>query len=512
MTQTATNEQPHVPDVLATLAQLPNDEVFTAPWLANAMLDLLPAHVWTEPNYRWLDPVAKSGVFLREVGKRLMVGLESWERDPSKRRAHIYRDMLFGSATSQLTGEVSRRSVYHSKDATGAGLSTDSLRDLMVRFDHPDGNIPFIQTEHTFLNDKCVVCKAPKDLERGLTRENYAYPFNHGTYPTKEMEGMKFDVIVGNPPYQIDSDGNTRTMPIYQLFVERAIKMNPRYLVMITPSRWFAGGLGLDAFRARMLADHRLVHFVDYPQAKDCFPGVKIRGGVSYFLWSREHKGKCTVRTVRGEAAGEPMTRSLDAYDVFVRYNEGVRILDKVRAIGDPAMDAKVSSLVPFGIRAKFRSYVPSTFPKAVALHIMGRKIEWIDPKSVANNWAWVGMHKTLLHAAYGEDHDGPYTVIAQPIVAEPNSACTETYLVIGAFNSAKEAKNLDAYLRTRFVRFLIWLRMNTQHVNRDKFKFVPDLPMDRAWTDEDLYGRYGLSEAEIAFIESQIREMPPTS
>lgn len=513
MTPEVTHQASRVRDVLETLAQLPNDEVFTAPWLASAMLDLLPAGVWTEPKYRWLDPVSKSGVFLREAAKRLMIGLAEWEPNPAKRREHIYKNMLFGCATTQLTGEVSRRSVYHSKDATGAGLANDNLRDLMVRFDDPDGNIPFIQTDHTFdATGKCTVCKAPRDLERGLTRENYAYPFNHGTYPTKEMRGMKFDVIVGNPPYQIDSDGNTRTMPIYQLFVERAIAMNPRYVAMITPSRWFAGGLGLDTFRAKMLRDKRFVHFVDYPQAKDCFPGVKVRGGVSYFLWSREHKGDCTIRTVRGQKVGEAMTRSLDAYDVFVRYNEGIRVLEKVRASGDPTMESKVSSLVPFGLRAKFRDYVDPNFPKAVALHIMGRKVEWIDPKSITNNWAWVGMHKTLLHAAYGEDHDGPYTVIAQPTVAKPNSACTETYLVIGAFNTAEQARNLDAYLRTKFARFLIWLRMNTQHVNKDKFKFVPDLDMKRAWTDQDLYKRYALTEDEIAFIESQIRQMAPAS
>lgn len=499
----------HVPDVLETIAQLPNDEVFTSPGLANDMLDLLPEHIWSEPEYRWLDPGAKSGVFLREVAKRLMGGLAAWEPDPAKRREHIYRNMVYGCAISQLTGEVARRSLYHSMDATGSGLKDEHLKEVIVRFDRPDGNVPFVPTEHTFQVGKCTICKAPEDLERGTSRENYAYPFIHGTYPTKELSEMKFDVIVGNPPYQIDSDGNTRTMPVYQLFVQQAIEMNPRYIVMITPSRWFAGGLGLDSYRKQMLNEHRISHIVDYPQPQECFPGVKIRGGVSYFRWAREHVGGCEIRTVRSGKTNAPMVRRLDGYDVFVRYNEAIGILEKVRSSGDAMLDRKVSSLVPFGLRAKFRDYVSATTPGAVVLHVMSRKIEWIAPESVTNNQELISKHKTLLHAAYGEDNDGPYSVIAQPTVAEPNSACTETYLVIDSFDTAEEASKLDRYLRTRFVRFMIWLRMNTQHLSKDRFKFVPDVPMDREWADQDLYERYNLSDEEIAFIESQIKPMP---
>jgi site-specific DNA-methyltransferase (adenine-specific) len=346
-------------------------------------------------------------------------------------------------------------------------------------------------------------------LERGADRENYAYAFIHETYPTEEMRDMKFDVIVGNPPYQIDSDGNTRTKPIYQKFVEKAIDMNPRYVLMITPSRWFAGGLGLDAYRSRMLNDHRLATVVDYPQSKDCFPGVKIRGGVSYFLWDREHSGGCTIQTVRGNAVGKPMTRHLDAYDVFVRFNEGVSIIEKVRSKGYPTMDQRVSSLVPFGLRAKFRDYVSEGSSGAITLHVMGRKTEWINPSSVTNNVDWLPKWKTLLHAAYGEDHEGPYSVIANPLVARPDSVCTETYLVIGAFDSEREAENLAGFLRTRFARFLIWLRMNTQHVRKELFAFVPDLDWSITWTDENLNEHFGLDDAEVATIEANVREMP---
>lgn len=490
----------HVPDILDCLAQLSNDEVPTPPGLAREMLDLLPEEVWRDPTLRWLDPGCKSGVFLREVVDRLLDGLAAWEPDFEKRREHIFRKMVFGAAITEITGYVSRRTLYYSRDASGDCS--------VVHFDDEAGNLPFVFARHDFTKGSCRLCGAPEDLERGDARENYAYAFLHGAYPTKEMEEMKFDVILGNPPYQIDSDGNTRTKPIYQLFVEKAIEMGPRYVLMITPSRWFAGGLGLEKYRARMLSDKRLAKVVDYPLSKDCFPGVKIRGGVSYFLWDREHSGGCTVQTVRGDSIGEPMTRDLCDYDVFVRFNEGVGIVEKVRAEGDSTLDGRVSSLVPFGLRAKFRDYVEPDSPGAIALHVMSRRIEWIDPESVTNNPQWVPKWKTLLHAAYGEDNEGPYSVIANPMVAGPASACTETYLVIGAFDTEEEAKNLAAFLRTRFARFLIWLRMNTQHIRKELFAFVPDLDWTSPWTDEDLYKRFGLTEAEIEVIEANIKEM----
>jgi site-specific DNA-methyltransferase (adenine-specific) len=493
-------ERQHVPDILDCLAQLSSDEVPTPPKLAREMLDLLPSDIWSDPQLRWLDPCCKSGVFLREIVMRLLNGLAEWEPDFEKRREHILRNMVFGAAITEITGYISRRTVYCSRDASGDCS--------VVRFEKEAGHLPFVRAEHNFKKGRCERCGGPEELERGQTRENHAYAFIHDAYPTRELEEMVFDVIVGNPPYQIDSDGNTRTKPIYQLFVERAIEMAPRYVLMITPSRWFAGGLGLESYRTRMLKDHRLARVVDYPQSKDCFPGVKIRGGVSYFLWDRGHRGGCTVQTVRGDVMGQPLTRALDAYDVFVRFNEGVAIIEKVRANGDPTLDQRVSSLVPFGLRAKFREYVDADSPGALALHVMGRKTEWIDPSSVTNNEPWVSKWKTLLHAAYGEDHDGPYSVIANPFVAAPGSACTETYLVIGAFDTQQQAENLAAFLRTRFARFLIWLRMNTQHIRRELFAFVPDLDWTRRWTDEDIHQRFGLTEAEIAIITANIKEM----
>jgi site-specific DNA-methyltransferase (adenine-specific) len=175
----------HVPDILDCLAQLSNDEVPTPPELARSMLGLLPEDVWSEPDYRWLDPCCKSGVFLREVASRLLSGLAEWEPDYDARREHIYRNMLWGTSVTRMTGIIARRTLYCSRDAAG----THSI----VRFATESGNLPFVPALHTFSAGHCTVCGAPEELERGEDRENYAFAFVHDAYPTKEISEMRFD-------------------------------------------------------------------------------------------------------------------------------------------------------------------------------------------------------------------------------------------------------------------------------------------------------------------------------
>jgi len=190
----------HVPDILDCLAQLSNDEVPTPPRLARAVLDMLPDEVWGKPKYLWLDPFCKSGIFLRETAARLLEGLSDQIPNFEERRDHIYRDMLWGTSITEMTGMITRRSLYYSRDASGPAS--------VLKFGSAEGNVPFIRSQHTFLDDKeglptgsCLLCRAPVALERGEARENYAYALIHGTYPTEEMKDMKFDVILGNPPF-----------------------------------------------------------------------------------------------------------------------------------------------------------------------------------------------------------------------------------------------------------------------------------------------------------------------
>ncbi len=505
--------QEHIPDILDCLAQLSNDEVPTPPKLARAMLNLLPEEVWSNPAYKWLNPFCKSGVFLREIASRLLIGLAELEPDFDKRREHIFRNMLYGTSITEMTGVIARRSVYCSRDASG--------EHSVARFETVNGNIPFVKTSHTFGKDgdgsSCDVCGAPVDLERGIGRENYAYSFIHGTYPTEEMADMKFDVIVGNPPYQIDSAGNTRTRPVYQLFVEQAISMNPQYIVMIMPSRWFAGGLGMAKFRARMLKDRHMARLVDYRVEKDVFPGVNINGGVNYFLWDRNHDGPCSVSHVPpSRTVGASVSRYLDEFDVLVRQNEAVVILRKVLSRTEPNFESKVSSQKPFDFHTDFHGAGSEKgIIDPVLLH--GARIKsWMPRSEIVKNPEWVDQWKVLLAAASDGNESFPapiWDLAVGPFVAGPGEICSGSYLVVSPTDDALAAARTATYLRTRFVRFLVSIRKIAQHNQADRFAFVPDLPMDREWTDENLYERYGLTDEEIGFIESQVNELPvPTA
>jgi site-specific DNA-methyltransferase (adenine-specific) len=499
-----------IPDILDVIAQLSSDEVPTPPVLARAVLDLLPAEVWTKPDYRWLDPATKSGSLLREVARRLMDGLAVWEPDPQARAEYILRHMLFGCAITQLTGEMTRRSVYVSRDATS--------EHALVRFDTPEGNLPFVPAEHDYpvgrdghASGPCRVCGAGIDLERGQSRENYAYAFIHEAYPTEEMKAMRFDVVVGNPPYQMGVEDNSRARPLYHMFIENALALDPRYVAMIVPSRWFTGGLGLDEFRTRMIADRRLRVIVDNPKVYDCFPGVKIRGGVNYFLWDRDYVGDCEFSTRIDGRMISTATRDLrDGSGVLVRDNRAVSILEKVRARAAGSVEEFCTPTLPFGLRDNHPSKTTPDVGDIPVVH--GTRIGYLPPEEITKNAAWVDRYKVLLPKASSgdtaQDGEGKIVdvVLGEPIALAPGSACTLTYLIAGMFRTATETENFAHYLATKFVRFLVLQRKSTQDVRPDVFRFVPQLDMTRRWTDEDLYSYFELAQEEIDDIEASIK------
>ena len=387
------------PDVLSCLASLSSDEVFTSPQLANHILDLLPKELWSDKNARFLDPGCKSGIFLREIAKRLDKGMEKQIPDRQKRMNHIFQKQIYGLAITEITSLLSRRSVYCSKTANGRYSVCDA-------FDTTEGNIRFGRAEHTWKNGHCRYCGAnAENYERGSELESHAYAYIHTDKPEK-IFNMKFDVIIGNPPYQLSDGGfGESARPIYHLFVEQAMKLKPRFLTMIIPSRWFAGGKGLDKFRDAMLHDHRISHLVDYPKLYDGFPGVKIRGGVSYFLWNRDYDGPCSVQTMwDGEPLGPPKKRRLDAYDVLVRRNEAIPILDKVRAYRvngqpEPTLDGRVSSRKPFGFPTNYHG---ASSPKGLrqAVKFYGsQRISWIKRSDIQKNPEWTDK---ILYERYG--------------------------------------------------------------------------------------------------------------
>ncbi|WP_394794012.1 Eco57I restriction-modification methylase domain-containing protein [Armatimonas sp.] len=506
------------PDVLTCIANLSNDEVFTPPEFANRMLDTLAeawatdndgANLWAEKSVRFLDPCTKSGVFLREITSRLTNGLEAAIPDLETRVHHILTKQVFGIGITQLTSLLARRSVYCSKHANGAnsigktGFTSDS------------GNIWFERLEHTWVGDKCKFCGAPKaTFDRGEGLETHAYAFLHtDTIKTRVAElfgeNMQFDVVIGNPPYQLNDGGyGTSAAPIYQLFIEKALELDPQYAVFVTPSRWMAGGKGLDKFREKMLKDKRMQRIMDYPKLYEGFPGVKIRGGISYFVWSRTHNGPCAVQTIwDGEPTGPAVARNLDAFDILVRRNEAVPILEKVKAKNEATLYTHISSRKPFGLPTNFRGkQTKEGFKNPVRL-FENQRSGWIERKEITINPVWIDKWKVLMTAVQGTSAAIETKFLSKPIVAEPGTACTETYLVAGHFDTEEQANNFAKYLRTRFVRFLVSLRKATQHATRDVYAFVPDLPLDEEWTDAKLYKRYGLTKDEIAFIESQVAE-----
>lgn len=489
------------PDVLTCLANLSSDEVFTPPGAVNQVLDLLPTDIWADKSATFLDPACKTGVFLREIAKRLDHGLKERIPDQQRRINHILHEQLFGIGITELTALMSRRSVYCSKTANGK-------YSVGGYFFTPDGNIKFERIEHTWKNGRCQFCGASQqEYDRGPELETHAYQFIHTANP-EEIFDMKFDVVVGNPPYQLSDGGFGRSStPIYQHFVLQAKKLDPRYLTMIIPSRWFGGGKGLDGFRSEMLNDDRIRKIVDFEDASEVFPGVDIAGGICYFLWERDSRGQCEVVNIF-KGAETASVRPLNEFNTLIRHSQAVPIVRKVQARGERRLSEQVSSAKPFGLRTFARPMAEGD----IQLRWHGGQgpyqrdrieagVEMID------KWKAITSKVSYDHAGL-PDKNGMRRVFSIIDVLPPGTICTETYLVVGYFDEEKLAINLANYLRTRFVRFLVSLLSFSQDIFKDKFLFVPLLDMSNEWTDANLYERYGITDEEIEFIESKIRPM----
>lgn len=500
-------EQVYNPDVLDCLSSLSNDEVFTSPRLANQMLDLLPDSIWQNKNAKFLDPVCKSGVFLREIVKRLDKGLQKQIPNKQIRINHILTKQVFGIAITQLTALLSRRSVYCTKTA-------NSPLSICDEFDNEMGNIIFGNANHIFENGKCRECGASYDVfgnRKGL--ENHAYAFIHSDRDIifDELLKMQFDVIIGNPPYQLSDGGGvgSSAIPLYHKFVEQAKKLNPNYLIMITPSRWFTGGKGLDEFRDNMINDKRIAQIHDFPNSKDCFDNVEIKGGVSYFLWDKNYNDGCEFFTYENSECVSQLKRPLkeNGINILVRYNKAISILRKVSGKKEKSFGDLVSSRNPFRLASRF---IGNKLPYKnrndnVKLYSLNNT-SYIKLEDIYHNKNLILRHKILVPKAFGTGES--QTDLIKPIYAGINSACTETYLVVGTFESEDVCNNVMSYMSTKFFHFMVTLVKNTQNTTKATYALVPMQDFSRAWTDEQLYVKYGLSKDEINFIENMIRPM----
>ncbi len=440
------------PDVLTCIANLSNDEVFTPPELAGRMLDLLAeawaadhggANLWANKSVRFLDPFTKSGVFLREITSRLMEGLAPAMPDLQERVNHILTQQVFGIGITRLTSLLARRSVYCSKYANGAHSIAQGFANEM-------GNIWFERTEHTWANGKCKFCGASQAaLDRGEALETHAYAFIHtDNIKTRMAElfgaNMQFDVIIGNPPYQLSDGGyGTSAAPIYQLFVEQAKALEPRYLSMVIPARWFAGGKGLDEFRESMLADDRLRSLDDFLSAAEVFPGVGLKGGVCYFLWNRDHPGLCDVTTHFKDWPISTATRPLmeNGADIFIRFNEGLSILKKVMATEQTdqetqalklpeskRFDLLVSSRKPFALETTFKGRAKKKAGDLLIFQNGGTG--YVARDSITANTGLIDKWKIYVGRAApgtGNRDTYPHRILSTPFIGEPGSICSET-------------------------------------------------------------------------------------
>ncbi|AUZ33872.1 restriction endonuclease [Arthrobacter sp. PGP41] len=531
----------HNPDVLTCIANLSNDEVFTPPEFANQMLDALEqswseAHegavIWEDPNVKFLDPFTKSGVFLREIVTRLTAGLSGFIPNLDDRVDHILTKQVYGIGITELTSLLARRSLYCSKFANGP-------HSIAATFETEEGNIWFERTEHawiggtktfladplsdgdliTYANRRCKYCGAAEaEYARSEQLETHAYAFIH-TDDIKariaELFGddMQFDVIIGNPPYQLNDGGfGSSAAPIYQRFVEQAKALDPRMLTLVIPARWYAGGKGLSEFRSSMLSDSRIRVLHDFPDTSDVFPGVNNRGGICYFLWDRDYAGDVTVYThEKGEitsAAKRPLLEP--GLDTFIRYNEGVAILKKVVAVegggeNELVLPAKkrfselVSSRKPFGLDTTFNGRL-TQIGNDLRVYRNGG-ICYIPRDQIKSGTDLIDKCKLFVPYASPGNDDYPHLVLSKPLLAEAGDVATETYLAIGPFKDTETSRNAATYMGTQFFRFMLSLLRVSQHVTRNVYAFVPLQDFSKSWSDDDLAAKYGLTEDDRAFM-----------
>jgi len=515
------------PDVLTCIANLSNDEVFTPPEFANRMLDILAeawaanndgANIWADPNVTFLDPFTKSGVFLREITKRLTVGLEDRLPGLQQRVDHVLANQVYGIGITHLTSLLARRSVYCSKTADGP----HSIGRVVLG--GRDGNVWFEPTEHTWIGNRCRYCGAPRHIfDRGPSFETHAYALIH----TDDIKGrlaelfgdfMQFDVIIGNPPYQMTGGGGgTNDSSIYPLFVQQALQLEPRYLSMVIPSRWMAGGRGMDDFRKTMLGDRHIRALVDYPNSAQVFPGVDLKSGVCYFLWDREHDGDCDVTLVRDDEIVGPSQRKLNEYDVFIRDERAASILKKVISKAEDSFEDLLTGDTPFGLASNFSSFRPGDPQKGevkvYASSNAGRRTGAMQRSLITKNSHLIDSWKVLVPKAGPGNSGGhilPDMVLGRSSIAEPNSVCTQTWIVAGPLKSKKQAEVIAHYLQTSFARFLVSLRKISQDAMRGVYRWVPQQEWSQDWDDDSLYAKYGITALEQDYIALMIRQMDP--
>ncbi|MGY6771613.1 Eco57I restriction-modification methylase domain-containing protein [Gallibacterium sp. ZY190522] len=479
--------------------RMSESEVITPSKVCDEMVGLLPEDGLKEivaNQDKLLDIASKSGEYAVSLYKRLTSELGYSHED--------VRDIIYSIPTSSIAYEFTRR-FYEILDINVENIATEfNAYDLI--------NVK---------NDKDEVDY--ESISKILRQEK---PFSKITLEDKIKVGestVKFGAVIGNPPYQESTSKESRqAKPIYPYFVSIAKSIDPHYVSMITPSRWFAGGMGLDSFRQDMMNDLAISRLVDYTNAKDCFPDISISGGVSYFLKTNNTNENCLV--VSKHAGKENrMHRPLNEFNVLVRYNEAVNIIRKISVLGDETLDKIISPISPYGLSTKVRGEEEKDEKNDVKLY-SSKGVTYISKEIISKGLDSIDTFRTMISQTSAEhagepSKDGKFRVLTKTMcVLEPKEVCTHSYIVAGMFNNKVEASNLTKYLTGKFARFLVLQALTSIHLSRGTFVFVPVQDFteqsDINWSksiddiDEQLFDKYNLSEEERKHIKNSIKDM----
>lgn len=556
-------------DILETITNVGNDEVFTPRKTCDMMLDSLPEEVWHNPLYKWLNPATKNGIFEREIALRLDKGLENVITDKEERRKHILQNMIFSIGQTKFTSNVARRTLYYCSQANRKcdGLKAPDghyVNGYSIGngswFDDEEGNIKTPCTDHEYVDSsgrrmpstckgedrkkyKCKYCGIAGDSKYNDAnqREKYAYELIHVNHLVLQRyvqdrffggdRKMKFDIIIGNPPYQlsfgIEGGNSSNAKSIYNLFISQAIALNPKYLCMITPSRWMtktAQGIP-EEWVDGILKKHNFKVFHDFEESSKLFPTVSIEGGVSYFLYQNDYSGKCDYYFHTKDGKILKRNDYLDSLGagIVIRDPRSYEIIEKIAKVeGNYYEKNNFSSLVSpkhfydDGIRltSNWKEYKAEKDSKHNIKYYVSKSFNdssfgWIKSEDIPKGKETLPLHKVFIPAANGSDT----IILGTPFYGEPNSVCSQTYLVIGYdpvnHNLTElQCKNIVKYIKTKFFRYLVSVKKKTQNGPRGVYQFVPLQDFNLEWTDKMLYQKYNLSQEQINLIESSIREV----
>ena len=450
--------------------RLSSSEIVTPAKIAEEMIDVLPQDEITE-NTKFLDIASKQGEFT----------LALYSKFGDKIKNNIY-----AIPTSTLTYEFTRK-VY-----TLLGMPIENIFSDFNSYELIDSN--------------------------------------HNQEITKRLLDMKINAIVGNPPYnKLNGGGNgTSGEVLYNKFVQIAKETKASYVSMIMPARWYTSG-ELEYIRKELLYDNKIEFLNDYPNASDCFSNVEIKGGICHFLWNKNYNDKCNVYTHLNNSSIEKTKRNLleTNLSIFMRYVQMVPILQKVLSFKENSFSDIISANDPFGFdvreKGSYKRVKPSfnTIPKENSISFyyyrwQSKGVGYVDRSVIRKNKNWVDSYKVFIPKAWGTGNTTTDKLNA--FIPDLHSCCTETYLVIGPFKTRQEATNVVSYISTKFFKLMVFVLKLTQNAMQDTYKYVPlqdfTSKSDIDWSksvseiDNQLYAKYGLSEEEISFIESTIKEM----